>query len=319
MTPIGKFNSSFKPTIVYDYLALEKAKYLVSKMDKEIQWFHRMDVSKDRSTYYIYDLIIPQQEVSLTETNSDSSMMLNLYKDLVKERGAEETNATLGNMVVWCHSHHTMAPNPSGQDNKQFKEFNTTFPEGLPRLMLIFNKSNQYYSKVFDPQSNIIFENIEIQVTSPFEYKELDSQIKEKVKDKKILPIFAKKNFNNSFNHNLFKNKSKPSKSKDSIETILNSHTKKEIAIATLLLFEDIESVTVQAFQGSTYFRNTSKDDYKDEFLDIANDFNLNKSQCVKIFAFVKDLLDVTDPQMFQETLDYYLSTLHLSFVGVNS
>mgnify|MGYP003323624592 CR=1 FL=1 len=29
MKPIGKFNSSFKPKIVFDYLALEKAKYLV--------------------------------------------------------------------------------------------------------------------------------------------------------------------------------------------------------------------------------------------------------------------------------------------------
>ena len=100
MTPIGKFNSSFKPTIIYDYLALQKAKYLVSKMDKEIQWFHRMDVSKDRSTYYIYDLIIPQQEVSLTETNSDSSMMLNLYRDLVKERGNKENEKEKKNEKV---------------------------------------------------------------------------------------------------------------------------------------------------------------------------------------------------------------------------
>lgn len=317
MTPIGKFNSSFKPTIIYDYLALEKAKYLVSKMDKEIQWFHRMDVSKDRSTYYIYDLIIPQQEVSLTETNSDSSMMLNLYRDLVKERGPEETNTTLSNMVVWCHSHHTMAPNPSGQDNKQFKEFNTTFPEGLPRLMLIFNKSNQYYSKVFDPQTNIIFENIDIKVSSSFDSKDLDSEIKNKVKNKKIAPLFNNKHSSKSLSKNfIFGSNTKKSKPKNSIETILNSHTKKEIAIATLLLFEDMESVSFQAFQGSTYF-HMLKDDYKDEFLDIANDFNLNKSQCLKIFAFVKDLLDVPDPQMFQETLDYYLNTLHLDFVGV--
>lgn len=314
MIPIGKFNSSFKPTIVYDYLALEKAKYLVSKMDKEIQWFHRMDVSKDRSTYYVYDLIIPQQEVSLTETNSDSSMMLNLYKDLVKERGAEETNTTLSNMVVWCHSHHTMAPHPSGQDNKQFKEFNTTFPEGLPRLMLIFNKSNQYYSRVFDPQTNVIFENIEIKVTAPFEHKELDSQIKEKVKDKKILPLFPKNTFSD-----IIKNNSKKQKPQNSIENLLNSYTKKEISIATLLIFEDQEAIIEQVFYAPFSIKNISKEECKKEFLDAVLDYDINKSQCVKLFAFVKDLLDITDPQMFQEAIDYYLNTLHLTIFGVRS
>jgi hypothetical protein len=304
MKPIGKFNSSFKPKIVFDYLALEKAKYLVSKMDKEIQWFHRMDVSEDRSIYYVYDLIIPQQEVSLTEANSDSSMMLNLYRDLVKERGAEETNATLSNMVVWCHSHHTMAPNPSGQDNKQFEEFDTTLPEGYPRLMLIFNKAHQYYSKVKDPFNGFVFENIDIHVSSPFDTKEIDTQIKAKVKDKKLSPLFKKPK--------KIQSKSFPTFHIDETKDFsFKGYTKSVLGVTYSLLTEDYEDV-YNSWNGnrSNFYINEKKSFFENELLDLIDFYNMSNKDMKKILEFTKELLEFTDPIMFQEAVDFYMNTL---------
>lgn len=302
MTPIGDFNSSFKPKIVFDYLTLEKAKYLVSKMNKEIQWFHRMDVSEDRSIYYIHDLIIPQQEVSLTEANSDSSMMLNLYRDLVKERGPEATNETLSNMVVWCHSHHTMAPHPSGQDNKQFSEFDKTLPEGLPRLMLIFNKKNEYYSKVLDPQNGIVFENIDIYTSKPFDEKELDHQIKTKVKEKKITSFFNKpKKINKSFPVNLDETK----------DFSFKSYTKNVLAITHSLLMENYEEV-YSSWDGSqsNLYVSEKKSFFENELLDLIDFYNMSNKDMKKLLEFTKELLEFTDPIMFQEAVDYYMNSL---------
>lgn len=299
MKPIGKFNSSFKPKIVFDYLALEKAKYLISKMDKEIQWFHRMNVSEDRSVYYIYDLIIPQQEVSLTEANSDSSMMLNLYRDLVKERGAEETNATLSNMVVWCHSHHTMAPNPSGQDNKQFQEFNNTLPEGYPRMMLIFNKAHQYYSKVYDPISGFLFENIDIHISTPFETKDIDAQIKAKVKNKKVLPLFKKqKKINQPF----------PFTIDESKNFSFKAYTKNILAVAHSLIMEDYGEV--YSLWNSNEVVSEKKSYFENELLDLIDFFNMPNKHMKKLLEFTKELMEFTDPNMFQEAVDFYMNTL---------
>lgn len=300
MKPIGKFNSSFKPKIVFDYLALEKAKYLVSKMDKEIQWFHRMDVSEDRSIYYVYDLIIPQQEVSLTEANSDSSMMLNLYRDLVKERGAEETNATLSNMVVWCHSHHTMAPNPSGQDKKQFEEFDTTLPEGYPRLMLIFNKAHQYYSKARDPFNGFVFENIDIHVSSPFDTKEIDAQIKAKVKDKKLPPLFKKPK--------KIQSKSFPVHIDENKDFSFKAYTKNILAITHSLLMEDYEEV--YSLWGGDKGVSERKGYFENELLDLIDFFNMPNKHMKKLLDFTKEIIEYTDPIMFQEAIDFYMNTL---------
>ena len=180
-------------------------------------------------------------------------MMLNLYRDLVKERGAEETNATLSNMVVWCHSHHNMAPNPSGQDNKQFQEFNNTLPEGYPRLMLIFNKAHQYYSKAYDPINGFLFENIDIHVSSPFETKDIDAQIKAKVKNKKVLPLFKKpKKINQSFPVHIDENK----------DFSFKAYTKNILAITPSLLMENYEEVAllwggdIVASERKAYFEN---------------------------------------------------------------
>lgn len=168
MNPIGSFkilNNNIK--IQISHKDLSAVQHLVSIAPQEAQWFHRLEVikTKNETIYRIYDLYIPEQYCSLAEVESTSSMMINFYRELISNNTVESTNAILSSLNVWCHSHHTMAPSPSGQDNNQFLQLIKYAVDSnniVPQIMLIFNKNNQYYSRIFDPSTSLIYENVSI-------------------------------------------------------------------------------------------------------------------------------------------------------------
>ena len=168
MNPLGSFkilNNNIKIQISHkDLFAIQ---HLVSIAPQEAQWFHRLETIKTKSEtiFRIYDIYIPEQYCSVTEVESTSSMMINFYRELISNNSVEATNAILSSLNVWCHSHHTMSPSPSGQDNNQFLQlikYAVDSNNVVPQIMLIFNKSNQYYSRIFDPQNGLVYENVPI-------------------------------------------------------------------------------------------------------------------------------------------------------------
>ena len=170
MKPLGSFkflNNSIK--IQISHKDLSAIKHLVAIAPQEAQWFHRLEVinKPSETTYRIYDMFIPEQVCSATQVESSDSMMIDFYRELLREHGPEETNTIMQSMNVWCHSHHNMSPSPSGQDNKQFMEFikyNIDAGSKVPQIMLIFNKKDQFYSRIFDPSTGYICENVSIEV-----------------------------------------------------------------------------------------------------------------------------------------------------------
>jgi hypothetical protein len=121
MKPLGSFkflNNSIK--IQVSHKDLSAIKHFVSIAPQEAQWFHRLEVIEKpgETIYRIYDMFIPEQICSATQVESNDSMMIDFYRELLKDHGAEETNAIMQSMNVWCHSHHNMSPSPSGQDHK---------------------------------------------------------------------------------------------------------------------------------------------------------------------------------------------------------
>jgi hypothetical protein len=130
-------------------------------------------------------------------------MMIEFYKELVDEyKDQDIVNEKLSSMTCWCHSHHNMAPNPSNQDDLQFNSFlNNSFKQNLHKwqIMLIFNKKDQFYSRVYDPTTGLIFEGVDIQVSNSYDFGYIDEAAKTKFLKPKVVS-FKKKwgNFNSS-------------------------------------------------------------------------------------------------------------------------
>ncbi len=194
---------NLRPTIVIDNEGLEAIKHIVSIAPQEAQWFHTVEPIKYAQApgeiflHLSTKLYIPKQNTSAAEVDSTSSMMVEFYKELVEEYQDQETvNEKLSAMTCWCHSHHNMAPNPSSQDNLQFNSFlNDSSKQDMRKwqIMLIFNKKDQFYSRVYDPTNGLIFEGVDIQVSTPYDFDYIDRAAKTKFLKPKIKTIFSKK------------------------------------------------------------------------------------------------------------------------------
>lgn len=189
MQPAGKLRIlNNQPTIIISHYDLMAIQHVVDLAPQEAQWFHRVERIEDNGSLYyrIYEMYIPEQWCSGAQVESDPEMFIKLFREMSEKFGPEKTNEILATMNAWCHSHHTMGVNPSGQDLKQFKEQCERAVEDKktdPQIMLIFNKHNKYYCQLWDPETNLLFENVEIQVQG-YDFSEITTQAKTKFKKK---------------------------------------------------------------------------------------------------------------------------------------
>jgi len=103
-------------------------------------------------------------------------------------------------MTGWSHSHHNMGVNPSGQDQKQFKEQceNATKSNiSSPQIMFIFNKKDNYYCRVWDPELNLEFENVDI-IIGNYDFEWINKEAKAKFKKKTVVKTTQKHRANKS-------------------------------------------------------------------------------------------------------------------------
>ena len=209
--------TNYKPTIVVSNKCLAAIKYIVSIAPQEAQWFHTVTPewsknSKNEVKLHLSDeLYIPKQNTSAVQVDSTSSMLIEFYNEL-KEKYDDQTtiNNILTNMTCWCHSHHNMAPSPSAQDYTQFNNFvKSAKDQNLNnwQIMLIFNKQDNFYARVFDPNTNLIFEGVNIEVTNDYDFSYIDLAAKEKFLKPK--PKFQ--SYTKPFPNSWFNKKTKPS------------------------------------------------------------------------------------------------------------
>jgi len=194
----GTLKVSVKPVILIDPVALNKARYMVRKHPKECQWWHQVTKQKNDNVvyYYLHDFLVPEQLCSGADVESDPVMIQKMYQDLRGERNLslEELSEVINSTNCWCHSHVNIPASPSAQDDKQWKEqkeLSQTGGSNTPRIMLILNKKDEYYSKVFDPELDIEFENVSMSTVQDVSFhSEIDEIIKTKLK---IRPIVVSK------------------------------------------------------------------------------------------------------------------------------
>ena len=181
-----------QPYLLFSHRDLSLVKHIVNVAPQEAQWFHCVEriVSNANIYYKLTEMLIPEQVCSAAEVDTSSEMMVSFYKQL-KEQFGDQTNQVMSTMTCWCHSHHNMGVSPSGQDKKQFKEQvelaqkrNIT----VPQIMIIFNKKNDYYCQIYDPEYDIHVENAPI-VLEAYDFSEYTEIAKKNFKKKKVLPV----------------------------------------------------------------------------------------------------------------------------------
>ena len=194
MKPVGELKIlNHQPYIIMTHEDLCAIQHIVDIAPKEAQWFHRVERSIEKGVimYNLYEMYIPEQYCSAAEVDTDPEMMMKFFQELSKEHGPETANDIVQNMTAWCHSHHTMGVNPSGQDQKQFKEqCELAAKQGinLPQVMLIFNKRNEYYCRLWDPEANLMLENVDI-IIGNYDFDWIDEQAKTKFKKKVVKTV----------------------------------------------------------------------------------------------------------------------------------
>jgi len=191
-----KIMNTTVPRIFMGYGLMQQIQHIVNITPKEAQWFHLVDKDKD-GDLIISEMFIPEQTCSSVEVDTDSKMMINFWNELKEKYGVQEASEKFSKMFVWCHSHHNMSVNPSGQDVSQFNqmiETNKSQNNKTPVIMLIFNKREEYYCRAWDPETNFIYEGLDIEyLTASCSW--IDEQAKFKFKEPvaKIPPYLPSK------------------------------------------------------------------------------------------------------------------------------
>jgi hypothetical protein len=329
MKPQGKFRiTNLKPVIEISNHDLEAIRHIVDIAPQEAQWYHT--VTKDTTgsvvTYKIEGMYIPEQFTSAASVETDPNMMVTFFKELRDKVGPEETNQIISKMTCWCHSHVNMGVSPSGQDHKQFaQQCENAIRDNVtnPQIMLIFNKRDDYYCQIFDPEYNLIFENVDIVETS-YDFSWIDEQAKLKFKKKKYTKSYSKKKYSSyPSSRNMYSSKSNFldwediswSNQKDSpiseyeewrilypelrLPSLLSHHisklesaTKKDYS----QILREISNLTEQEIAYISFLTDYAVNDSNDSILDVTTQ---EESTLEENLCKIEDLIDSVDLDLF--------------------
>lgn len=179
-----------------------RIRYFVDKAPQECQWFHFVERDFDGPNaeliYKLSGFYVPEQEVDGTSTEADPQQVKTLAQELLEECKDDDGvcdynrfNELVQGLTAWCHSHVNLAPSPSSTDNDNFKDLIKSFAETdkpVPTLMLIFNKRDEYFCRVYDPDLQLVFDGVKIREGEVvvYDYSDLDEALENKVKKKEF-------------------------------------------------------------------------------------------------------------------------------------
>lgn len=207
---------NLKPVICISHEGLKAIEHIVSIAPQEAQWFNcvtpRQETHSPEAIYLDLStqLYIPKQTTSAAEVDSTGSMLVEFYNELKASNvSVSDTNRILSSMTCWSHSHHNMNPSPSSQDVLQFNsliKMSQSQNQNVWQVMLIFNKKNQFYSRVYDPRTQLILEGVDINVGSNYDFSYITKAAKSKFLPRPI-PKFKFKGKQEGFEYYLAESK----------------------------------------------------------------------------------------------------------------
>ena len=176
MKPNGNSKINFGRSVRFtiDPASLDKARYLVKKVPTECQWYFAIEViSTDKQIeYHLHDFFVPHQEVSAAYVESTPGEIAKAVSALKAERNLTMGQAltVMSTMSCWCHSHVHMAASPSSTDDTSWKDQKALALSGgsdHPQAMIILNKKDEYFIRVYDPRLELEWENVPLEFSRP--------------------------------------------------------------------------------------------------------------------------------------------------------
>jgi len=128
---------------------------LVMGFEDEVGWHGTVSRSKKRE-FVIGDIFVYPQEVTGSTVTTDQS----LYNKWLYELDDE----TFNSVRMQGHSHVNMRVFPSGIDNKHREQILEQLESDMFYIFMIWNKSLDVHTLIYDMQNNILFENKDIDI-----------------------------------------------------------------------------------------------------------------------------------------------------------
>lgn len=150
-----------KIMIRYSPLAYLRMKKLVDFFSSEVGWYGLIEKRSDNE-YYIYDVLVPRQQVDGAKVDTDDDDMLEFFGNLTDEQA--------DNMFFQAHSHVNMDTLPSGTDCQNQMDILSNIPghHGF-YLFQIWNKRGDINSFLYDLDANTFYDrnDVELVVDDP--------------------------------------------------------------------------------------------------------------------------------------------------------
>lgn len=166
---------------------VRQIQYLVGKLDSECQWFHLVERIEEGNAiiFSLTEMFIPEQTVTGATVDSPASGMATLLTELTEKYGGfVAAGEQISKMQCWAHSHVNMEATPSGTDHQNYKELIAAQGHSeVPVIMMIVNKKDECFFKIYDPVTGLVFLNPVLEVVVPqIDSTYIDAAIKDKIK-----------------------------------------------------------------------------------------------------------------------------------------
>ena len=200
MKPQGAPRLSIQPVILIEPETLETIRYFVAQNSKECHWFHQVEKFERNGCliYRVHDFLVPEQVVSSATVETEGPGMQQSWKNIQEARSLslQELGEIISNTACWCHSHVNMGTSPSGVDNAQWRKQKDLSAKGLqtgPQMMMIFNKNDSYFNRVWDPELRVEFENVPLVMNVEIDHAAIDALIKSRITVRKLKVYMPKR------------------------------------------------------------------------------------------------------------------------------
>jgi hypothetical protein len=210
-----KFLAAYKTKLVIEPKLAKQMRHFVKECPQECQWYTFITRTEENGCIVFTcsgDILIPPQKIGPKDVDMDSIGVVKMWREEEAALKAADPsltdtqvdtiiNQSMAKAYMWCHSHVSMGITPSPTDNSQWETWvklhdQSGTPEHPPG-MLILNKADEMFVRIYDPVTKIQFENIVIEVPTVFDpeltivneaLKTKLSKIEEKPKEVKTKP-----------------------------------------------------------------------------------------------------------------------------------
>lgn len=142
-----------EPVLFYTAKVKAIIDHLVQKSPQEIGWLGTVQTLQNG--YLVDRIYVPKQQVTHTETDIDEGAMAALAEEMFA------AGIDPGTLFYWGHSHVNMGVSPSGQDERQVREYLDNCPIFIREIR---NKRGEAKVDIYDREERIVHQCVQTAV-----------------------------------------------------------------------------------------------------------------------------------------------------------